>query len=187
LEPLGHTRLRDRLLSAMGWQVVSIPFFEWERLLQIHERDAYVERRVYREGPLPRAMRGASDPVMLRDEVSPPSQVPSRVGLHGAAQRSLLTPAEQSVIPLAEQVRQCVCEFAIQQGEILHICTASGVLLSETLTKRVIDSACKAILNSLEERQITSYSLRDASGQLNQRRKEKLRAHMLKLVLAFTQ
>ena len=71
LEPLGHTRLRDRLLSAMGWQVVSIPFFEWERLLQIHERDAYVERRVHREGPLPRAMRGASDPGMLRDEVSP--------------------------------------------------------------------------------------------------------------------
>ncbi len=30
LEPLGHTRLRDRLLSAMGWHVVSIPFFEWD-------------------------------------------------------------------------------------------------------------------------------------------------------------
>ena len=33
-EPLGHTRLRDRLLSAMGWQVVSIPFFDWDRLQQ---------------------------------------------------------------------------------------------------------------------------------------------------------
>ena len=35
LEPLGHTRLRDRLLSAMGWHVVSIPFFDWDRL---HDR-----------------------------------------------------------------------------------------------------------------------------------------------------
>jgi hypothetical protein len=46
LEPLGHTRLRDRLLSAMGWHVVSIPFFEWDRLHQTEQRDAYVERRV---------------------------------------------------------------------------------------------------------------------------------------------
>ncbi len=48
LEPLGHTRLRDRLLSAMGWHVVSIPFFEWGRLHQTEQRDAYVERRVRR-------------------------------------------------------------------------------------------------------------------------------------------
>jgi hypothetical protein len=47
LEPLGHTRLRDRLLSAMGWHVVSIPFFEWDGLHQTDERDAYVERRVH--------------------------------------------------------------------------------------------------------------------------------------------
>jgi very-short-patch-repair endonuclease len=46
LEPLGHTRLRDRLLSAMGWQVVSIPFFEWDGLHQKEQRDAYVERRL---------------------------------------------------------------------------------------------------------------------------------------------
>ena len=48
LEPLGHTRLRDRLLSAMGWRVVSIPFFEWARLHRTEQRDAYVERRVHR-------------------------------------------------------------------------------------------------------------------------------------------
>ena len=48
LEPLGHTRLRDRLLSAMGWHVVSIPFFEWGRLHQTEQRDAYVARRVHR-------------------------------------------------------------------------------------------------------------------------------------------
>ena len=28
LEPRGHTRLRNRLLSAMGWHVVSVPYFE---------------------------------------------------------------------------------------------------------------------------------------------------------------
>jgi hypothetical protein len=46
LEPLGHTRLRDRLLSAMGWHVVSIPFFEWDRLHQPEQRDAYVNERL---------------------------------------------------------------------------------------------------------------------------------------------
>ena len=34
---------------------------------------------------------------------------------------------------------QCVCEFAIQQAELLRICAASGVLFRETLTKKVID------------------------------------------------
>ena len=42
LEPLGHTRLRDRLLSAMGWYVVSIPFFEWDRLQRPEQMDSYV-------------------------------------------------------------------------------------------------------------------------------------------------
>jgi very-short-patch-repair endonuclease len=46
LEPLGHTRLRDRLLSAMGWQVVSIPFFEWDGLQQPAKMDAYVKQRL---------------------------------------------------------------------------------------------------------------------------------------------
>jgi hypothetical protein len=48
LEPLGHTRLRDRLLSAMGWVVVSIPFFEWDRLPATEQRDVYVETRLLR-------------------------------------------------------------------------------------------------------------------------------------------
>ena len=48
LEPLGHTGLRDRLLSAMGWQVVSIPFFEWDRLHQPEQMDTYVRQRLVR-------------------------------------------------------------------------------------------------------------------------------------------
>ncbi len=46
LEPLGHTRLRDRLLSAMGWHVVSIPFFDWDGLHQPEQMDAYVTQRL---------------------------------------------------------------------------------------------------------------------------------------------
>ena len=46
LEPLGHTRLRDRLLCAMGWHVVSIPFFEWDKLHQPEQMDSYVQRRL---------------------------------------------------------------------------------------------------------------------------------------------
>jgi hypothetical protein len=55
LEPLGHTRLRDRLLSAMGWQVVSIPFFEWGRLHQPEQRDAYVNQRLSKHPTNPKS------------------------------------------------------------------------------------------------------------------------------------
>jgi very-short-patch-repair endonuclease len=54
LEPLGHTRLRDRLLSAMGWRVVSIPFFDWDRLHnRPGEMDAYVQQRLLQDPPRP--------------------------------------------------------------------------------------------------------------------------------------
>jgi hypothetical protein len=42
LEPLGHTRPRDRLLSVMGWRFVSIPFFDWDKLNRSEHMDAYV-------------------------------------------------------------------------------------------------------------------------------------------------
>ena len=51
LEPRGHTCLRDRLLSAMGWHVVSIPFFEWDRLHQPEQMDAYVQHRLLQDPP----------------------------------------------------------------------------------------------------------------------------------------
>ena len=51
LEPLGHTRLRDRLLSAMGWHVVSIPFFDWARLHYPEQMDAYVQHRLLQDPP----------------------------------------------------------------------------------------------------------------------------------------
>ena len=54
LEPLGHTRLRDRLLSAIGWHVVSIPFFDWDRLHNRPEQmDAYVQQRLLKDPPKP--------------------------------------------------------------------------------------------------------------------------------------
>jgi len=53
LEPRGHTRLRDRLLSAMGWHVVSIPYFEWDRLHQPEQMDAYVAHRLVQDPPMP--------------------------------------------------------------------------------------------------------------------------------------
>ena len=56
LEPLGHTRLRDRLLSAMGWQVVSIPFFDWDGLHQPEQMDAYVKQRLSQDSAQPQEM-----------------------------------------------------------------------------------------------------------------------------------
>ena len=71
-EPLGHTRLRDRLLSAMGWHVVSIPFFDWDELLQPEQMDAYVRQRLLQDqekGHQPAAAGGATSasiPVLVR-------------------------------------------------------------------------------------------------------------------------
>jgi very-short-patch-repair endonuclease len=56
LEPLGHTRLRDRLLSAMGWRVVSIPFFEWDRLQRPEQMDAYIKQRLSQDPARPQEM-----------------------------------------------------------------------------------------------------------------------------------
>ena len=56
LEPLGHSRLRDRLLSAMGWQVVSIPFFDWDKLHQPEQMDAYVKQRLLHDSAQPQEM-----------------------------------------------------------------------------------------------------------------------------------
>jgi hypothetical protein len=53
LEPLGHTILRNRLLSAMGWHVVSIPFFDWQTLHHPEQMDAYVGQRLLRDPPVP--------------------------------------------------------------------------------------------------------------------------------------
>jgi hypothetical protein len=72
LEPLGRTRLRDRLLSAMGWHVVSIPFFDWAELLQPEQMDAYVRQRLLQDqevGHQPPAAGGATSasiPVLVR-------------------------------------------------------------------------------------------------------------------------
>jgi hypothetical protein len=73
LEPLGHTRLRDRLLSAMGWHVVSIPCFVWEQLPEPDQRDAYLELRVQ-----PSA---SSEPSSAQAAASPDSAPPTGMAL----------------------------------------------------------------------------------------------------------
>ncbi|CAI5532169.1 unnamed protein product [Closterium sp. Naga37s-1] len=41
--PLGPTRLKARLLRCRGWQVVQIPFFEWECLSDLHQKQQRLE------------------------------------------------------------------------------------------------------------------------------------------------
>lgn len=31
-QPLGHHVLRRRLMTAMGWEIISVPYFEWMEL-----------------------------------------------------------------------------------------------------------------------------------------------------------
>ncbi|GJP38277.1 hypothetical protein CLOM_g22736 [Closterium sp. NIES-68] len=47
--PLGPTQLKARLLRCRGWQVVQIPFFEWECLSDLHQKQTYLAARL---GPL---------------------------------------------------------------------------------------------------------------------------------------
>ena len=43
--PNGPTLLKRRLLTAAGWRVISVPFYEWYGLIA-NERQAYLERAV---------------------------------------------------------------------------------------------------------------------------------------------
>jgi len=48
--PLGSTLLRRRLLRLAGWEVVSVPFFEWDRLFGDEEKADYLGRRIFMSG-----------------------------------------------------------------------------------------------------------------------------------------
>lgn len=43
---LGGTQLRDRLLEAGGFRVVSVPFYEWEALPSAAAKGEYLQRKV---------------------------------------------------------------------------------------------------------------------------------------------
>ena len=49
LVPNGRTLLKLRLLKAAGWHVLSVPFYEWERLRPGEEQRAYLEQRLERK------------------------------------------------------------------------------------------------------------------------------------------
>mmetsp|Transcript_25392 Transcript_25392/g.101195 ORF Transcript_25392/g.101195 Transcript_25392/m.101195 type:complete len:155 (+) Transcript_25392:260-724(+) len=41
----GATRFKSRLLRRLGWDVVTVPFFEWDRLAGASDKDAYLSAR----------------------------------------------------------------------------------------------------------------------------------------------
>ena len=63
--PNGKTRCKRRLLEALGWRVVNIPHFEWERLDTRDQRRAYLADRLDLARGAARA--GAADPPSLVD------------------------------------------------------------------------------------------------------------------------
>ena len=44
--PNGSTQLKQRLLQAAGWRLVSVPFYEWDRLMGTQEQHEYLQRLV---------------------------------------------------------------------------------------------------------------------------------------------
>ncbi|KAA6419711.1 MAG: hypothetical protein FRX49_10435 [Trebouxia sp. A1-2] len=49
-QPLGHTLLRRRLLTALGWTVVSVPYFDWGRLYSGPHKAIYLARLLTHHG-----------------------------------------------------------------------------------------------------------------------------------------
>jgi hypothetical protein len=45
--PNGSTLMRNRLLSAHGWTVVSVPHYEWD-FLPVEEHDEYMRQKLSR-------------------------------------------------------------------------------------------------------------------------------------------
>eukprot|EP01025_Chloroclados_australasicus_P050326 TRINITY_DN5775_c0_g1_i1.p6 TRINITY_DN5775_c0_g1~~TRINITY_DN5775_c0_g1_i1.p6 ORF type:complete len:147 (-),score=10.78 TRINITY_DN5775_c0_g1_i1:942-1382(-) len=43
---LGHSKMRLKLINQMGWQIIQIPFFEWEILLEPEQKKAYLKRKI---------------------------------------------------------------------------------------------------------------------------------------------
>ena len=46
LHPLGRTALKRRLLRALGWAVLPVPYWEWEVLGSAAEQRAYLAERL---------------------------------------------------------------------------------------------------------------------------------------------
>eukprot|EP00899_Mesostigma_viride_P021074 jgi/Mesvir1/28969/Mv17744-RA.1 len=54
LDPLGPTVLKARLLRAMGWHVVQVPYFQWAQLRNSEEKELYLRAALSRYIDFPR-------------------------------------------------------------------------------------------------------------------------------------
>ena len=54
----GATRLKHQQLRAFGYRVVSVPFWEWQRLQSAPQQMAYLQRRGLVHGPPPQTWWG---------------------------------------------------------------------------------------------------------------------------------
>lgn len=50
--PLGHTVLRNNMISALGFKYCSVPFYEWDRLHPSNEKATYMARKLQQFGLL---------------------------------------------------------------------------------------------------------------------------------------
>ena len=63
-EPIEYIRMKDGMLRRTGWEVVPIPFWEWDSLPSLAPRLAYLAGRLTRAGywTAPAAPGSKSDP-----------------------------------------------------------------------------------------------------------------------------
>ncbi|EOD30188.1 hypothetical protein EMIHUDRAFT_460698 [Emiliania huxleyi CCMP1516] len=140
--PSGTTMLKRRLLAAAGWRVISVPFYDWDRLNTADERQAYLERAV---GPPCAAAPQASPggwPDYEADSCGSPSGSPSPQ--HEEGWTSLAAGA--SSMELSLEVRSEVERYALTEGRLRRLVEERGKVFSATVASTVVDRLCGFIV-----------------------------------------
>ncbi|KAL0022739.1 hypothetical protein WJX77_009701 [Trebouxia sp. C0004] len=115
-QPLGHTLLRRRLLTAIGWIVVSVPYFDWGRLYSGPQKAAYLAKLLTHHGvQTPESAILQPDAGNMQQQVQRGTQLgydvaykPDRSNGHG-----LLQSLEQTGTSLGPPFRDIACRPAM--------------------------------------------------------------------------
>lgn len=86
------------------------------------------------------------------------------------------------VAPLEVQVREAITSFALGNGRLVSIFLAHSLPWDDSLAKRLVDTACKTIGQSLQSRGETSYAIELPDGTARATRVASVQRYLEKLV-----
>lgn len=77
MRQLGHTTLKGRLLSQLGWTVVNVPYFDWEKCKGAEERKAYLLGKLEAAGVAVDELMVENDKVMAQKDCEEDTSIPN--------------------------------------------------------------------------------------------------------------